>query len=78
MPTKNTAAKEKIMEDFKKLSRKRRKEVEEFISYLRIKEELEATDEVISDKDLVESIMRGEEDIKAGRSKKWEAVKRNV
>ena len=54
----------KIFADFKKLSKKRKKEVSDFITYLKIKEELEATKETLQDKDLLASIMRGDEDFK--------------
>jgi len=36
---------------------------------------MEATKEIIDDKDFMESIMRGDEDFKAGRFKKWSEVK---
>jgi hypothetical protein len=67
-----------VFEDFEKLSKKRKKEVVDFIAYLRIKEELEATKEIISDKDFLNSIMRGDEDFKVGRFKKWSEVKEDV
>jgi hypothetical protein len=43
-----------------------------------VKEELEATKETISDKDFLKSIMKGDEDFKAGRMKKWAEVKEDV
>ncbi len=49
-----------------------------FIAYLRVKEELEATKEIISDRDFLKSIMAGDEDFRAGRFKKWSAVKEDV
>jgi ribosomal protein S2 len=67
-----------IFADFEKLSKKRKKEVAEFITYLKVKEELEATREIIRDRDFLESIMRGDEDFKAGRFKKWSEVKKDV
>jgi len=70
--------KEGVFADFEKLSKKRKKEVADFISYLKAKEELEATKEIIRDKDFLKSIMRGDEDFKAGRIKKWSEVKENV
>lgn len=69
---------EKIFTDFEKLSKKRKKEVADFIAYLKAKEELEATKEVIKDKDFLSSIMRGDEDFKAGRFKKWSEVREDV
>ncbi len=70
--------KERVYTDFEKLSKERKKEVADFIAYLRVKEELEATKEIISDKDFLKSIMKGDEDFKAGRFKKWSEVRENV
>jgi hypothetical protein len=67
-----------VFEDFEKLSKKRKKEVAEFITYLKVKEELEATREIIRDRDFLKSIMSGDEDFKAGRFKKWSEVKEDV
>jgi hypothetical protein len=68
----------KIFADFEKLSKKRKKEVANFVAYLKAKEELEATKEVLRDKDFLNSIMRGDEDFRAGRFKRWSEVKGNV
>lgn len=68
----------KIFVDFEKLSKERKKEVADFIAYLKVKEELEATKEILSDKELLESIIKGDEDFKAGRFKKWSEVRKNV
>jgi len=68
----------RTLEEFEKLSRKRKKEVADFVSYLRVKEELEATKEIVRDKDLLESIMRGDEDFKSGRYKNWSEVREDV
>jgi hypothetical protein len=62
---------EKVMADFEKLSKNREKEVADFIAYLKVREELEATKEILKDKDFLKSIMRGDEDFRAGRFKKW-------
>ncbi|MBI5190283.1 MAG: hypothetical protein HZA22_06385 [Nitrospirae bacterium] len=78
MAEKGTSLKDKTAEDLRLLSRKGRKEVEDFISFLRAKEELEATSETLTDSDFVKSIMKGEEDFKAGRYKSWKAVKDDV
>ena len=58
---------EQLFTDFGKLSKERK-----------IKEEVEATKEIIRDKELLQSIIRGDEDFKAGRFKKWSEVKENV
>jgi hypothetical protein len=73
-----TGATKKVLADLERLSEKGRKEVADFAAYLRIKEELEATNEIASDKKLMESIVKGEQDFKAGRFKKWAEVKKNV
>ena len=73
-----TIDEERVLSDFERLSKKRKIEVAEFIAYLKVKEELEATREILTDKDFLQSIIRGEEDFKAGRFKKWSEVKENV
>lgn len=76
---KRTAAiEEMVFDGFKKLSKKRKKEVVDFVSYLKVKEELEATKEIIKDKDFLESIMKGDEDFKIGHFKKWSEVREDV
>ena len=67
---------EKNIADFEKLSENRKKEVADFIAYLKVKEELEATKEILKDKDFLKSIMRGDEDFRTGRFKKWTEVKK--
>lgn len=69
---------DKIFTDFEKLSKKRKQEVADFIAYLKAKEELEATKEIIKDKDFLSSIMKGDEDFKAGWFKKWSEVREDV
>ncbi|PIP08202.1 MAG: hypothetical protein COX52_01000 [Syntrophobacterales bacterium CG23_combo_of_CG06-09_8_20_14_all_48_27] len=66
---------EGIFTDFEKLSKNRKKEVADFIAYLKAKEELEATKEILRDKDFLNSIMRGDEDFKTGRVKRWAEVR---
>jgi len=72
------ANEEKVFTDFEKLSKKSKNEVADFITFLKVKEELEATKEILNDKDFLQSIMKGDEDFKAGRFKKWSEVKENV
>lgn len=69
---------ERVLSDFEKLSKERKKEAAEFIAYLKVKEELEATKEILGDKDFLQSIIRGDEDFKAGRFKKWSDVREDV
>ncbi len=73
-----TINEERVFTDFERLSRKRKKEVADFVSYLKVKEELEATKEVINDNDFLKSIIKGDEDFRAGRVKKWSEVKEDV
>ncbi|MBI5187472.1 MAG: hypothetical protein HZA07_00115 [Nitrospirae bacterium] len=73
-----TINEERVLSDFEKLSKKRKKEVADFIAYLKVKEELEATKEILRDKDFLQSIMKGDEDFRAGRFKKWSEVRENV
>lgn len=74
----STNKEEKLLADFERLSEKRKKEVADFVAYLKAKEEIEATKEILSDKDFLNSIMRGDADFKAGRFKKWSEVRENV
>ncbi len=68
----------RLFADFETLSKERKREVADFITYLKIKEELKATKEVLNDKDFLKSIMKGDEDFNAGRFKKWSEVKEDV
>lgn len=69
---------EMVFDGFKKLSKKRKKEVVDFVSYLKAKEDLEATKEIIKDKDFLESIMKGDKDFKIGYFRKWSEVREDV
>ena len=69
---------EKFFTAFEKLSKERKKEVADFVAYLNAKEEIEATKEILRDKDFLNSIMRGDEDFKAGRVKRWSEVREDV
>lgn len=68
----------KVFIDFTKLSKERKKEVADFIAYLKIKDELEATKDIIKDEDFLKSIIKGDTDFKTGKFKKWDEVKENV
>ena len=50
----------------------------DYLSYLYDKEAWEATYELASDPEIVESLKRAEADVKAGRLKSWDDVKREV
>ena len=49
-----TIKEEKIFADFEKLSKERKKRVADFVAYLNAKEEIEATKEILKDKDFSE------------------------
>ncbi|HHT9132634.1 MAG TPA: hypothetical protein ACFYED_09120 [Candidatus Tripitaka californicus] len=67
-----------VLADFERLSKRRKGEVADFVAYLKVKEELEATKEILSDKALFKSIVKGDEDFKTGRSRRWSEVKRSL
>jgi len=69
---------DQMVADFSKLSNEHKKEAADFVAYLKIKEEAEATNEILSDEHFLKSIMKGDEDFKTGRFKKWSEVKENV
>lgn len=65
-----TIDEEKVFLGFGRLSKKRKEEVAEFITYLKVKEELETTKEILRDNDFLQSIMRSDEDFNVGCFKK--------
>lgn len=67
-----------VIRDYEKLSGKAKREVADFVAFLKVKEELEATKETLSDKDFLQGIIKGDEDFKSGRFKKWSEVKEDV
>ena len=69
---------DKLISDFEKLSKSSQKEVVDFIAFLIAKEELDATKDIITDSDFLHSILKGDEDFKTGRFKKWSEVKEDV
>ena len=70
--------KNKVIASIDRLPGKRLKEVIDFVEYLEKKESAEATAEILADKQLLEGIKKGVEDLKAGRCKSWRAVRKNV
>ena len=69
---------EKLINSFHSLSEERKVEAIDFITFLKIKEEIEATKEIIEEKDFLESIMKGDKDFQEGRYKKWSEVIEDV
>jgi len=74
----NANVENKILLDFKKLSKDHQKEVLDFVGYLKAKEEIKATKEILNDEDFIKSVMKGDEDFKTGRFKKWSEVREDV
>ena len=70
--------KKMILKEWEKLSKEAKREVADFIAYLRLKEEVRATKETLTDENLLESILKSEKDFEAGRFKDWSEVKENV
>lgn len=72
------AAKKKAKEAIETLSDKKALVVLDFINYLSEREEWEATDELLSDKDLLMEYKAAREEIKKGNTVRWKSIKRNV
>lgn len=50
----------------------------DFLEYIKDREEWEATNEILNDTEMMKGILKGKDDIKKGRWKKWTEIKRNV
>ncbi len=50
----------------------------DFVEYLEHKEEMEATQEILADENLLKGIKAGIDDLKAGRCRSWRTVRKNV
>ncbi|MBI5634850.1 MAG: hypothetical protein HZA15_15390 [Nitrospirae bacterium] len=48
------------------------------MEYRESKESVEATQEILADKTLLDGIKKGIDDLKAGRCRPWREVRRNV
>ena len=60
------------------LSTEKLKAVIDYLTYLQDKEAWEATYQLASQPEVMESLKRAEQDVKAGRLKRWQDVKRDV
>ena len=60
------------------LSTEKLKIANDYLAYLQDKEAWEATHELASDPDIVQSLERAESDVKAGRLKQWSDVRRDL
>jgi ribosomal protein L22 len=50
----------------------------DFLEYIKAKGEWEATWEILQDREFIEGTRKGKEDIREGRWKKWEELRRDV
>ena len=69
---------QQAVELIEQLSTEKLKAVVDYLSYLQDKEAWEATQELMGDPEIAKSLKRAEADIKAGRLKRWEDVRRDV
>ena len=77
MPT--TAELEKrAFDTISKLPKEHLIKVVDFVEYLEHREEIEATQEILADENLLRGIKAGIDDLKAGRCKPWRSVRKNV
>ena len=77
----STTLKRQAKRAIDELSEEKVKVAVDFIDYLKEKEEMEATLEVLSSHELMEQISEAEKSIKKGKTEDfitWEKVKRNV
>ena len=72
---------ERAIEQLKHLSEERVKEAIDFIEYLRnkeLREEWEATKEILADEEMMKGIMEGEAQITRGEVYDWDEVREDV
>ena len=69
---------QQAVELIEQLSTEKLKAVVDYLSYLQDKEAWEATQELMGDPEIAKSLKRAEADVKAGRLKRWEDVRRDV
>ena len=69
---------QQAVELIEQLSTEKLKAVIDYLSYLQDKEAWEATQELMGDPEIAKSLKRAEADVKAGRLKRWEDVRRDV
>ena len=69
---------QQAVELIKQLSTEKLKAVVDYLNYLHDKEAWEATQELMGDPEIAKNLKRAEADVKAGRLKRWDNVKRDV
>lgn len=70
-----TVAKEHIIHDLDTLTAVDLKEVLDFISFLKNRDEIDPTMEIIEDEEYYNSVQQGLKDIKEGRTHDWNDVR---
>jgi PHD/YefM family antitoxin component YafN of YafNO toxin-antitoxin module len=78
MQTQKANLHKQAIELIQQLSTEKLKAVIDYLTYLQDKEAWEATHELASQPEVVESLKRAEDDVKAGKLKSWGNVRRNV
>ena len=73
-----TELKQQAIMLIEQLSADKLKVAHDYLAYLQDKEAWEATHELMSDPEVVESLKRAEADVKAGRLKRWDDVKSDI
>ncbi len=73
-----TSLQHQAVELIEQLSTEKLKAVIDYLNYLQDKEAWEATQELASDPEIAKSLERAEADVKAGRLKRWDDVRRDV
>ena len=75
---KNAKLQKQAMMLIERLPKKKLKAAIDYMTYLYDKEAWDATHELTSNAEIVKSLERAEADVKAGRLKSWEEIKRDV
>lgn len=74
----SVAVKRQLKKAVETLSDKKAVVALDFVDYLKEREEWEATEEILSDKNLLRDYKAAKEEIKKGNTVKWKTIKRNV
>ena len=69
---------QQVVELIEQLSAEKLQAVIDYLTDLQDKEEWEATRELASDPEIAKSLERAEADVRAGRLKRWDDVRRDV
>ena len=72
------AVRSKVHEIIDSISDKKLADIVDFLEYLKLKEEIEATEEIVSDEFLVQAVMKGLEQADLGETISFERIRENV